>query len=85
MLLIIKSLLSLLDILFPETIIRVVKQLSPIMFNKDLTPMYDGRVLMNQSAMKDPAIIAALNEMAKRDFAPLPTPNAGVWNISDRH
>ena len=55
------------------------------MFNKDLTPMYDGRVLMNQSAMKDPAIIAALNEMAKRDFAPLPTPNAGVWNISDRH
>ena len=85
MLLIIKSLLSLLDILFPETIIRVVKQLSPIMFNKDLTPMYDGKVLMNQSAMKDPAVQAALAEMAKRNFAPLPTPNEGVWNISDRH
>mgnify|MGYP001304371455 CR=1 FL=1 len=84
MLLIVKSLLSLLDILFPETIIRIVKHITP-MFNKDLTPMYDGRVLMNQSAMNDPAIIAALNEMAKRDFAPLPTPNAGVWNISDRH
>ena len=84
MLLIVKTLLSLLDILFPETIIKVVKHITP-MFNKDLTPMYDGRVLMNQSAMNDPAIIAALNEMAKRDFAPLPTPNAGVWNISDRH
>jgi hypothetical protein len=84
MLLIVKTLLSLLDILFPETIIKVVKHITP-MFNKDLTPMYDGRVLMNQSAMKDPAIVAALNEMAKRDFAPLPTPNAGVWNISDRH
>ena len=55
------------------------------MFNNDLTPMYDGRVLMNQSAMKDPAVQAALAEMAKRNFAPLPTPNEGVWNISDRH
>ena len=85
MLQIIKSLLSLLDILFPETIIRIVKQLSPIMFNKDLTPMYDGKVLMNQSAMNDPIVQAALKEMAKRDFAPLPTPTGGVWNISDRH
>ena len=84
MLQIIKLPLTILDILFPETIIRVVKQLS-LMFNNDLTPMYDGRVLMNQSAMKDPAVQAALAEMAKRDFAPLPTPNEGVWNISDRH
>ena len=84
MLQIIKSLLSLLDILFPETIIRVVKQLS-LMFNKDLTPMYDGRVLMNQSAMNDPIVQAALKEMAKRDFAPLPTPTGGTFWISDRH
>ena len=54
------------------------------MYNKDLTPMYDGRVLMNKSAMSDPAIVAALAEMSKRNFEPLPTPNEGVWNISDR-
>ena len=84
MLQIIKSLLSLLDILFPETIIRIVKHATP-MFNKDLTPMYDGRVLMNQSAMNDPIVQAALKEMAKRDFAPLPTPTGGTFWISDRH
>ena len=84
MLQIIKSLLSLHDILFPETIIRIVKHTTP-MFNKDLTPMYDGRVLMNQSAMNDPIVQAALKEMAKRDFAPLPTPTGGTFWISDRH
>ena len=83
MLQIIKSLLSLLDILFPETIIRIVKQTS--MFDRNLKPIYDGRVLANQSAMNDPIIQATLKEMAKRNFAPLPTPNEGVWNISDRH
>ena len=54
------------------------------MFNNDLTPMFSGRVLLNQSAMKDPAVQAALAEMAKRNFEPLPTPAPGVWNISDR-
>ena len=44
------------------------------MFNKDLTPMYDGRVLMNQSAMKDPVISAVLKDMQKRNWEPLPTP-----------
>ena len=55
------------------------------MFDKNLKPIYDGKVLVNQSAMNDPIVQAALKEMAKRNFAPLPTPNAGVWNISDRH
>ena len=55
------------------------------MFNNDLTPMFSGRVLMNQSAMKDPAIIAALQSMQARNWEPLPTPLPGVWNISDRH
>ena len=55
-----------------------------IMFNNDLTPMFSGRVLMNQSAMKDPAIMAVLKDMQARNFAPLPTPLPGVWNISDR-
>jgi hypothetical protein len=81
---IIKLPLTILDILFPETIIRVVKQLS-LMFNKDLTPMYDGRVLMNQSAMKDPAVQAVLKDMQARNWEDLPRPTGGVWNISDRH
>ena len=55
-----------------------------LMFNKDLTPIYDGRVLVNGSAMKDPAVAAALAAMAARNFEPLPTPS-GHWNISDRH
>ena len=55
------------------------------MFNKDLTPMYDGRVLMNQSAMKDPVIAAVLKDMQSRNFEPLPTPLPGTWYISDRH
>ena len=84
MLQIIKSLLSLLDILYPETIIRIVKHIS-LMYNKDLTPMYDGRVLMNKSAMSDPAIVAALAEMSKRNFEPQEINNHGVWYISDRH
>jgi len=55
------------------------------MFNKDLTPIYDGRVLVNQSAMQDPVIQQVLADMAKRNFEPLPTPTGGYWNISDRH
>ena len=84
MLQIIKSLLSLLDILYPETIIRIVKHITP-MFDRNLKPIYNGRVLVNESAMNDPIIQATLKEMAKRNFEPLPTPNEGVWNISDRH
>ncbi len=55
------------------------------MFNKDLTPMFDGRVLMNKSAMKDPVVMAALTEMSKRNFEPQRINNYGVWYISDRH
>jgi len=54
------------------------------MFNKDLTPMYGGRVLMNQSAMKDPVIAAVFKDMQARNFEPLPTPLPGTWYISDR-
>ena len=72
-------------VIFPQLsfIIEVVKQ--PLMFNNKLQPIYEGRVLVNESAMNDPIIQATLKEMAKRNFAPLPTPNEGVWNISDRH
>ena len=55
------------------------------MFNKDLTPIYDGRVLVNESAMNDPIVQAVLKEMSLRNFEPLPQPLAGTWYISDRH
>ena len=55
------------------------------MFNDKLQPIYDGRVLVNQSAMKDPVVMAALTEMSKRNFEPQRINNYGVWYISDRH
>ena len=55
------------------------------MFNKDLTPMYDGRVLMNKTAMQDPVDKATLDAMAKRNFEPQRLNAYGVWYISDRH
>ena len=54
------------------------------MFDNQLRPIYQGRVLVNKTAMQDPAVKAALAAMAARNFEPLPTPNEGVWNISDR-
>ena len=83
MLQIIKSLLSLLDILFPETIIRIVKQ--PLMFDNKLQPIYDGKVLVNQTAMDNPVVQAVLKEMSLRNFQPQPQPLEGTWYISDRH
>ena len=40
------------------------------MFNKDLTPIYDGRVLVNETAMNNPVVQATLLEMSKRNFEP---------------
>ena len=69
--------------LFPETIIRIVKQ--PLMFNDKLQPIYDGKVLVNQSALDNPVVQAALKEMSKRNFEPQEINRYGVWYISDRH
>ena len=55
------------------------------MFDRNLKPIYNGRVLVNGSAMNDPAVQAVLKEMSLRNFEPLPQPLAGTWNISDRH
>ena len=44
------------------------------MFDKQLKPIYEGRVLVNESAMKDPVLMAVLADMAKRDFQPLEQP-----------
>ena len=55
------------------------------MFNDKLEPIYDGKVLVNQSAMDNPIVQSALAEMSKRNFEPQRINNYGVWYISDRH
>ena len=55
------------------------------MFNDKLQPIYNGRVLVNQSAMDNPVVQAALAEMSKRNFEPQSINKYGVWYISDRH
>ena len=47
-----------------------------------LQSYYQGRVLANESAMSDPIVIAVLDDLALRNFEPLPQPE-GRWNISD--
>ena len=54
------------------------------MFNKNLQPIYDGKVLVNQSALENPVVQAALAEMSKRNFEPQEINRYGVWYISDR-
>ena len=55
------------------------------MFNDKLQPIYDGKVLVNQSAMDNPIVQSALLEMSKRNFDPQRINRYGVWYISDRH
>ena len=55
------------------------------MFDNKLQPIYDGKVLVNESAMNDPIVQAVLKEMSLRNFQPQPQPLAGTWYISDRH
>jgi len=50
-----------------------------------LKAYYDGAVLMNETAAKDPVVRAALDAMAKRNFQALEVPTGGTWYISDRH
>ena len=53
--------------------------------NEKLQPIYDGKVLVNQSALDNPIVQAALAEMSKRNFEPQEINRYGVWYISDRH
>jgi|TARA_B100000902_G_scaffold130732_1_gene129644 hypothetical protein len=55
------------------------------MFDSQLRPYYDGRVLANESAMRDPAVLAALANIQARNWEDQPSLSGGVWNISDRH
>ena len=50
-----------------------------------LKPMFNGAVLMNETAIKDKAVMAALTAMSKRNFEPQRLNAYGVWYISDRH
>ena len=59
-------------------------------YNKDMTnnqlkPMFNGAVLMNETAIKDKAVMAALTAMSKRNFEPHRLNAYVVWYISDRH
>ena len=47
-----------------------------------LKSYYQGRVLANDNAINDPIVIAVLDDLALRNFEPLPQ-SEGVWNISD--
>ena len=64
-------------------IIKVVKQ--PLMFNDKLQPIYEGKVLVNQSALDNPVVQSVLKEMSLRNFEPQRINRYGVWYISDRH
>ena len=55
------------------------------MFNDKLQPIYDGKVLVNQSAMDNPVVQTVLKEMSLRKFEPQRLIAYGVWYISDRH
>ena len=55
------------------------------MTNNKLKPMFNGAVLMNETAMQDKAVMNALTAMSKRNFEPQRLNAYGVWYISDRH
>ena len=54
------------------------------MFNDKLQPIYDGKVLVNQSAMDNPIVQSALAEMSKRNFEPQEINRYGV-SVSYTH
>ena len=54
------------------------------MFASDLRPMFNGAVLMNETATKDKAVMAALTALAQDNFTYRSHPT-GCWDISDRH
>ena len=55
------------------------------MFNSDLTPMFNGCVLMNENAIQDKAVMAALTKLAEDGFQFKSHSLGEAWNISDRH
>ena len=53
------------------------------MFDSQLRPYFNGAVLMNDSATKDKAVMAALTKLAEDNFTYRSRPT-GTWSISDR-
>jgi hypothetical protein len=52
--------------------------------NNNLTPIYDGRVLVNESALHDQAIKNVLESLAADSFKFKSTYGLDSYNISDR-
>ena len=50
----------------------------------NLIPLYNGAVKVSPNCLQDPAVMAALESLSKRNWKAYPSPE-GVWNISDRH
>ena len=55
------------------------------MFKSDLTPEFNGAVLMNESARQDKAVMAALTKLAEDGFKFKSHSLGEAWNISARH
>ncbi len=51
----------------------------------DLKPYHNGRVLANETAMRDPAVVAMFAALEARNWEDLKRPSGGTWYISDRH
>jgi len=49
-----------------------------------LISLYNGAVKVSPNCLQDPAVMAALESLSKRNWQAYPSPE-GVWNISDRH
>jgi len=54
------------------------------MFNNNLTPMFNGSVLMNKEALQDQAVINMLENEATNSFKFRGTWYGEGYNISDR-
>ena len=55
------------------------------MLNEKLQPIYEVKVIVNQSALENPVVQSVLKEMSLRNFEPQRINRYGVWYISDRH
>ena len=59
-----------------------------VQYNKSMNKLqkhFNGAVLMNETATKDKAVMAALTAMSARNFKPQEINRYGIWYISDRH
>ena len=55
------------------------------MKKQKLIPLYNGAVNVSPNCLNDPAVMAALESLNKRNWQAYPSPAGETWNISDRH